>query len=377
MNEQSIRIDPGALISYLRSREWHPVATWRGTTVWERGPESDQLFIPDEPGSRSGRRLLTRALFELAASEDRQAELLLADLTQPRADTQRFRLLPSSPSGTLPITHGHKAVSAIYEVHRDAGRNAFEGPRIYHRDKAAEAVMKFLDRVHLGLTEPGSYVFTTKISGAGTIEPLEQQSLFDSPDPGPRAPSDHEVAMGLRSAVLKAHGVAKILAENGSISNPSEQGISSNLCKALADLSGDDRKHAFEISFSSGFGDADSAQHPPLHFSDFMARKLHSFGNRLEQLARTGRAVVKGKVIGLHIEDSTRRRRIHIKGTAYREDGKEEMSLWAFVSEDDYSRAIDAHRNERGVRIEGDIVAESGGYRMHLGASSLSFPDSE
>ncbi|GAA2170580.1 MULTISPECIES: hypothetical protein [Glycomyces] len=374
MHEPSFQVDPEAFVSYLRAREWHPVATWRGTTVWERGPESDQLFVPEEPHSRSGKRLLARALYELAASEDRRADLVLADLAQPRADIQRFRLLPPTPSGSIPIAYGHKAISAIYEVLRDAGRNAFEGPRMYHRDKAAEPVNAFLNRVELGLTEPGSYIFTTRFSGA---DPARQESLFESMEPSSRLPSDHEVAIGLQSAVFRAHEVAKTLAENGSINNPSEQGISSNLCKALSDLSGDERRHAFEISFNSGFGDADLMASPALHFSSLMARKLHGFGNRLERLARTGKAVVKGKVIGLHLEDGTRRRRIQIKGTAYREEGPEEMSLWAFVSEDDYSRAIDAHRHAKGVSIEGDIVAENGGYRMHVGSSRLSIPDSD
>lgn len=376
MNQQTSTVDPEALVSYLKARQWRPVATWRGTTVWGREPESDQVLIPDEPHSASGRRLLRRAVLELAEIEARSPEILLAELAQPQTDVQRFRLLPSSPSGTIPISHGRRAIDAIYSILRDAGRNAFEGPKLYHRDKPESSVNQFLDRVHLTLTEPGSYVFTTKIATSAQPDDFPKENHFDPDGQHPQRPSDHQVVLDLQTAVVNAHRVAAVLADSGRINNPSEQGISANLCKALADLSGEDRKHQFEISFSWGEGDEERPNGVPLHFTEGMASALHGFGSRLERLARTGPAVVEGTVAALRIEENSLRRRIQVKGTARRLDGsEEEMSLWVFVSDEDYGRAFNTQQTGRTVRIEGHIVAEHGGYRMHLGSSRFTVPD--
>jgi hypothetical protein len=332
-------------------------------------------MLPDEPHSPSGRRLLHQALVELAATEERSTDRLLADLARPRVDVQRFRLQPHTPSGTIPLSHGRKAVEAIYRVLRDAGRNAIEGPRLYHRNKPVNAVQDFLDRVQLNLTEPGSYIFSTSI-GEGTsvlkraIEYDDEiASLIPETDEVVEVLSDHQIAVNLQSMVTKAHDVAARLAEGANISNPSDQGISSNLCIAIAELGGENRDYPFEIGFNWGFGHGDPLSSSSVQFTEPMADCLHSFGKRLEQLARSGPAVVEGKVIGLHTEDRLLRRRIQVKGIANREGEQEDMTLWVFVSEHDYGRAIEAHRNGLRVQVEGQITAERGGYRMYLGSS--------
>ncbi|WP_112133732.1 hypothetical protein [Glycomyces dulcitolivorans] len=367
MDEQYQRVDPEVLVSYLKAQRWNAVATWRGTTVWERGPESDQVLLPQEPHSPSGQKLLSRAVGDIAVIEDRPVSTLLAELAQPRADTQRFRLLPATPSGTIPLSHGRKAIEAIYQVLRDGARTAFEGPSLFHRERPNEAVGALLDRVQLCLTEPGSYIFATKICEPPSTSEDSLANLLAELVPEPEGPSDHQVAVDLQAAVVKAHGVATTLAENGRIPNPAEQGVSGNLCKALSDLGGEDRSRPFDIAFTWGFGHTRQPASVPLHFTDRMAAELHTFGMRLERLSRTGPAVVRGRVISLHIEELTNRRRIQIKGVASREDEQEELTLWVFITEEDFELAVAAHRDNRNVQVEGEIVHENGGYRMHLG----------
>ncbi|MEU6250461.1 hypothetical protein [Glycomyces sp. NPDC047010] len=375
MDESNLQVEPNVLISYLTSRRWQPVATWRGTTVWEQGPESDQLMLPDEPYSSSGRRLLHQALAELAATEERSPDRLLADLARPRVDVQRFRLQPHTPSGTIPLSHGRKAVEAIYRVLRDAGRNAIEGPRLYHKNKPVNAVQDFLDRVQLNLTLPGSYIFSTSIGERNSARERIKEYADNTGSPIPvldevvEVPSDHEIAVNLQSMVTKAHDVAEKLAEGVIISNPSDLGVSSNLCLAIAELGGESRDYPFEISFDWGFGHDNAPSSSSVPFTELMADCLHSFGKRLEQLARSGPALVEGKVIGLHTEDQLFRRRIQVKGIADREGEREDMTLWVFVSEQDYGRAIDAHRNGLRVQVEGRVTAERGGYRMYSDSS--------
>ncbi len=135
MADRQSPVSPDIFAMYLESQHWVPVATWRGTTVWERDSGAAQLLLPIQPENESGQKLLAQAVEQLAVVEERSVDRLLVDLHQPQADMQRFRLLPKTPSGTIPISHARKAIEAIYGVLRDAGRSAFEGPSLYHRDQ--------------------------------------------------------------------------------------------------------------------------------------------------------------------------------------------------------------------------------------------------
>lgn len=366
MTNRQSAVSPDAFAMYLESRRWTPVATWRGTTVWEqRGLAAGQLLLPIEPENETGRSLIAQAVQQLAALEERSVDRLLADLCEPQADTQRFRLLPTTPSGTIPITHARKAIEAIYGVLRDASRSVYEGPSLYRQDKLEEPVKELLTRVQLCLTEPGSYVFATKILERENPSAEGPEGLFELRELNIPRLSGHQVSKGVQESIAKAHDVAQILVENGRIDNPTEQGISSNLCESLADLSGEDRSRGFEISFEWGFGQRPNLPTEPLHFTDRMAIELQRFGSRLRRLARIGQVIVEGKVDGLQIEDPGRKHRIHIKGIAQRGDSREAFKIWAFVSEEDYDRAFSAHRENRPVRIEGEIRDERGGLRLH------------
>jgi hypothetical protein len=250
-------------------------------------------------------------------------------------------------------------------VLRDASRSVHEGPSLYRQDQPDEPVKELLNRVQLHLTEPGSYIFTTRI--LALEPPIEDspEALFELGELDLPRLSGRQVSLSLRESVAKAHKVAKVLVETGMIDDPTEQGLSSNFCESLSELSGEYRRSGFEVGFEWGFGEQQNPPIETLHFTEEMADELQRFGTRLRRLARIGPAVVEGKVDGLKIEDPGRRHRIHVKGTARRGGDTEACRIWAFVSEDDYDRAFAAHRENRSIQIEGEIRDERGGLRLH------------
>ncbi|MDN3243420.1 hypothetical protein [Glycomyces tritici] len=372
MTDRQQSISPEHFSSYLRSRSWRPVDTWRGMVVWERDvPESDQVLVPAEGDERSVRRLLKRAIVDLAAVEERPLEDLLSELEAPDADTQRFRLFPPTPSGTIPFIDGRKAIDAIYHLLRDSGRNVDEGHKLLYQDRASEPVYRFLDRVQLGLTAPGSYIFTTSIAKAARTDG-DQSALFElEAATDTAALSDHEIVVRLHGAVNQAHAVAKKLLERREISDLAEVGLSANFCKALGDLGGSNHDRPFEIDFDWGFGRAQSPPGSALRFTDRMAAKIHDFGVRLEELAKTGSAVIEGKVIGLYTEEAGYRRRVQIKGRIQAGEEQYDGTLWAFVTESDYDRAIEAHRASEPVRAQGELHLENSSLRLYLGSDGF------
>lgn len=412
MDEQQLSISPDTFESYLKRRSWTPVATWRGMMVWERpGHEADQVLVPIERNGRAVRKLLQRAVVDLAAAEERALDELLAELESPNADTQTFRLFPSTPSGTIPFTEGRKAIEAIYQLLRDAGRNVYEGHKLLYQHRASEPVYRFIDRVQLGLTAPGSYVFTTSTPGSANASDSRQTSLSGLDDEADNAVlADHDIVRRLYEAVGRAHSVAETLIERRDIDDPAATGLSANFCKALAELGGPNHDRSFEIGFQWGFGHRTALPDSSVQFTKLMTAKIHEFGVRLEglaetehaaiegeviilsreevglrrrarikgleELAETGNAIVEGKVIGLFTEEVGHRCRAQIKGRVQTSQGQYDGTIWAFVTEEDYDRAIGAHRSEQQVRAEGELRLENNSLRLYLGSNRLETLDS-
>lgn len=407
MDEQQLSISPDTFESYLKRRSWTPVATWRGMMVWERtGHEADQVLVPIERNGYAVRKLLQRAVVDLAAAEERALDELLAELESPNVDTQTFRLFPSTPSGTIPFTEGRKAIEAIYQLLRDAGRNVHEGHKLLYQHRASEPVYRFIDRVQLGLTAPGSYVFTTRTPGSAGTSDSRQTPLSDLDDEADHAVlADHNIVRRLYEAVWRAHSVAETLIERRDIDDPAATGLSANFCKALAELGGSDHDRSFEIGFQWGFGHRTALPDSSVRFTELMTAKIHEFGVRLEGLAETGNdaiegniialsreevglrrraqikgpeelvetgnATVEGKVIGLFTEEAGHRRRAQIKGRIHTGQGKHDGVIWVFVTDRDYDRAISAHRADHWVTAQGDLRLENNSLRLYLGSNSL------
>jgi hypothetical protein len=373
MNNRQPSISTEIFSSYLKARRWTPVSIWRGMVVWERDePDADQVLVPAEGDYRTVERLLRRAMVDLAEAEDRPLDQLVTDLEAPEADTQRFRLFPSTPSGTIPFNDGRRAVDAIFHVLRDSGWNIEEGHKILYQDRAPESVYRFLDRVQLGLSEPGSYVFTTRTPGRSAVVESSESALFDFDDltDDPQL-SDHEVVVRLHEAVSMARSVAGALVENRSLGDPTEVGLSANFCKALAELGGPHHDREIEIGFEWGFGHRTALPATSVRFTDRMTAKIHELGARLEELAKTGAAAVEGRIIGLAREEAGQRYRVQVKGRVIAGQGEYDGTLWVFVTESDYDRAIEAHRGGDVVRAEGELQMERGGLRLYLRLNRL------
>jgi hypothetical protein len=364
MAEPAPVIDPSELSGYLASRGWHREGSWRGAGVWAL-ESSGRLLIPDRREFPDDSELLQEAVRKLAGYEERPERELLLDISEPMVDSQYFRTHPDTPSGTAPLLSGTKAVQGVHDLMRTAARMAEQGPHMFFEGRRSAFVESFLHRVILGSARPGSYVLTARVPVAPSNQP--QLSLWDDDRAGGRQPElSGRVALSLlfhavtAARVATGHVIGQRVAagrERLDIFDDSvEQGVSANLCRALADLGGHFRDKPFEIGFSWARGLPSRESEDPIAFTGVMAGVLSRAADELERLAKSGYAHILGEVETLNMR-AGEEPRIKVVGE-FRSDNRDsyQRALWVIVSRNQYDQAIEAQRAGWWVDAEGRMI---------------------
>jgi hypothetical protein len=368
-------VDPSELSGYLASRGWHREGSWRGAGVWELDP-AGRLLVPDRREYPDDGELLQEAVRKLAGYEERPERELLLDITEPMVDSQYFRTYPETPPGTAPLLSGVRAVQAVHNLMRTAALTAEEGPRMFFKRRRSAAVESFMHRIVLGSAQTGSYVLTTRVPVATSDHP--QLALWESATPpAPRPEVAGRTALArLFQAVTAAHAAAVLVIDQrvtrgqerlDVFDESVEEGVSGNLCKALADLGGHSRDKPFEIGFSWARGLPSREPEGPVAFTGAMAGVLARAGDELERLADSGSARITGIVETLDMRAGSEPR---IKVVGDFRIGKREAyhrGLWVIVSRSQYDQAYEAQQAGWLVDAEGRMVTANRRREMRPG----------
>lgn len=368
MPEPEAAIDPSKLSGYLLSRGWRREGSWRGACVWEL-ESSGRLLIPGHREYQDDGELLAEAVRKLAGFEERPERELLLDIAEPMVDSQYFRMHPETPSGTIPLPSGVKALNGVHLLMSTAARTVEEGPRSLFEGRRSNPVENFLHRIILGTALPGSYVLTARVPV--TIPDQPQLSLWEegkshgAADTRPVGIPGRAVLSRLHQAVGAARAAAEQVVEGrvaegqerlDVFDDSVEQGVSANLCKALADLGGSSKDRPFEIGFAWARGLPARETDEPITFTGPMADILSRAADELERLAKSGHARIVGEVETLNMR-AGEEPRIKVVGQFWT-DGREPFrrALWVIVSRGQYDQAIDAQRAGWQIDAEGRMV---------------------
>ena len=129
MTEPALAVDPSDLNGYLESAGWRR-GTSRGALVWALEP-GRRLIVPERREYEDDDELLVEAVRSLASVEDRPELDVVPDISEPLVDAQFYRMQPDTPSGTIPLPAGLKAVQSVHDL--------YEGGRDHNRTRTATA----------------------------------------------------------------------------------------------------------------------------------------------------------------------------------------------------------------------------------------------
>lgn len=327
--------------TYLEHNGWRRRDAWRGAVVWSHENTHDVL-VPARDGMGDGELRVREIVDVLAEIERREPDEIARDIGSPFADQHWYRTFTGGlESGFTTLRNGLNALRGMVTVFSSAARAVVDGPHFAFPEAASSTVDKLVDRVELGTTRAGSYVFPVRVP------------LGEDPDLARR------VSLQLLDATTAARD-ATTAARSGDLAvfdDAVTAGVSADLCEGMSRLAA---HGGFELGFRWARGLP--ADQPPavVAFEQDAGEVLVAAAERLRRHDRARAVTVTGAVESLHDDPSrSDRRRIKVRGEVAGAQGNRRV-LWVRLRDDDaYHAAIAAHQTRLRVRAAGELSLSS------------------
>jgi hypothetical protein len=227
-------LSPSAVAGWLRMRRFeHSGSYGKYGAIFarENNGRTEELVLPTSPQARDFGRRMAELVNDLAEAEDRSSNEVLTDLTLAPFDVVKIRSPDADDYGAIRLTAG-------LELHEEAhnlilaSANATASPlrRRTWRGRRFEEVGAYLNSVRLGQSQRGSFVLTILSPWDFTFEADPNLDLGDT--------FGRRVIRSLASALKATESAIREGVALGAepFRNAYTAGVSSNFCKALANL---------------------------------------------------------------------------------------------------------------------------------------------
>ncbi|HNH49764.1 MAG TPA: hypothetical protein PKY30_22160, partial [Myxococcota bacterium] len=240
---------PDEVAAWLRQAGWEFRESTEMWAIFEADRLGDRVTIevPQRSSAPDYPRVLGVLLRDLAVLEQRSEGSLLKDIHTATVDVVRLALEgQATRDGRIPVEAGRRVYGAARDLLLAAACSVVD-PRAAYATRRSERALAVVDQARFGQTERGSFVITLETS----VPPRLDAGLFDDGDPD--APLDRKTTIRLARAIAAAEVATRGSAASGTLAPYQErmrEGVSANLCDALAELLEAARADALRASFS-------------------------------------------------------------------------------------------------------------------------------
>jgi hypothetical protein len=252
-NDDSDAPKPAAVSAYLRSTEWELVGGNDFWATFRKQFESDEVILevplkgqaPDYP------RRFRELVDDLRKVERRTTDALVRDIRSSTNDVLRLRLFGNLPHGRISVEEGARAFQKTRDLLLAAACAAVEKRPVYSRKKFLDAT-GYVNRAQFAPAESGSFVMVVETTVPPELEPDQQRMHVDEDPAADAEPFNRSVGLTLARATGAARRIidqVSVTNSVGSIVDAVAEGVSSNLCEALAGLVDPDLSRSLEIRF--------------------------------------------------------------------------------------------------------------------------------
>ncbi|GAA2133318.1 hypothetical protein GCM10009760_09360 [Kitasatospora kazusensis] len=257
LTEQQIRdIAPRDAARYLRTHGWQETGSVRFSARWTLSDREATVLLPVLSDLADYPNRMGELLERLAVVENRTVLDIHGDMVLTDTDSQEIISRPATPSGTVPLIAGARAVSSIRDLLLSAATaEVLDEPRLVLPRNKPKRAKDFLGQALLGPSKAGSYVFSVRIPLGDdpqadlTASARAAARLGAAPLP---PPFGRRVAQRLYRAVHAARDAAAQSMEAddlGAFELQAEHGVSADLCQALTGI-GESSEDGFAVRFS-------------------------------------------------------------------------------------------------------------------------------
>ena len=355
------RLSPTVLRAYLEAHGWTRGETWRNRIlVWSKahGEQISELLSPLREQSDAYAVRISEALTLLAELEERSQLDVYHDLLGAGADVIRLRSLNGAGQSGWTLGDSVEFLTRARDLVMSAARAAERPGQSVYRGRASGDVTDYVRSVRPlpGYeTGPELTLHSQVPAGYGTQEDLGD--TFGAPFP---RRATIALNAGLREAGTKAEAV--LAGENLSyvFGETASQGVSANLCDAVAALAR--RGHGIEVSLSWATVRPAEAGDSQFAFSESTAEVFTEGAALLRQNSPFPDAHVTGAIVRLD-----RQSREEFDGMAvvlYQLDDRP-VALHVQFEMQDRDEVLRAFRDGLEVSLDGDIQREGRQYVLH------------
>ncbi|QIK06150.1 hypothetical protein G7Z12_09050 [Streptomyces sp. ID38640] len=364
------RLRPGDVAHYLRGRGWQEGGRVRYSRRWEleQGGRRRRVLLPMDTGLADYTDRMADLIEDLSAVEGRPPAAIHQDLTLTGLDVQYVRMLPATPSGTIPVPAGVLAVTGARDLLMAAACDALsEEPRLVQPRRKPDRAKALVDSARFGPSIPGSYILTLQVPLPEIVAP--QGLLFEedpawqlAPEPFARKVSRRmcEAVSAARTAALRAAAVD----DSAPFVEGARRGISADLCEALAGIGGYDGRtatstHAFSLGFAWSPRWPVPEVTPTTEFTPALVGVLREAAQDLRRQEPELGVTVVGRTTKLKRAADFGPGEVTVEARLLKENGDlggQQRQIHLHLREEDYDRATDAHRERRDLKIQGDLV---------------------
>lgn len=356
-------ISPGTLTAYLRSRGWAAGRVERDLGFFHKLIDGDdvEFDVPLRQDVRDYARRVRDALENLTIVENRSQYDIYQDLIRTNQDIVRISIdVPES--GRVGLDEASVLFWATRELVLAAACSAHTHRPYFPRRKPQRAI-DYVRQVNLAAPEAGSFVVVLESPLPAPFG--EQQTLGTSGVPTEDEPFERTALLTLATAAMTVRKSIEISTARGSVERFSEDvraGVNANYCDALAMIleEGPGRDMAIAFSWSTS-RPVDRAIPPRLTFSKNEAPVLRAAARFLKERAPVAGFELTGQITKLETSGIALGGNVTVAGLV--DDSVRQVQF--FAGPDDYQRAIEAHRHERIVSVEGELVKEGRSFRLN------------
>lgn len=351
---------PNEIRSYLRVNGWAPVDGGELAELWNLPGLADEVvLVPLKQGAPDFAKRIHILLADLARVEGQDARAVHDAIATVYHDVTDLRAAhPSMSDGSIPLEAGYelfisakrlRVASAAATLRRQGHFRNFP-PRA--RDQARE--------VRLGQTRKGSYVVPI-ISQA--------RSPLDVYRPG-----QNDIDVGVEEVLFdrrvtatmsRALGVLEDMASAERVPTPSEitdgvsEGVSYELCQALAKVVSTESVNTLDVSFNWSRVAAPPPGTPPrVSFDHDAMEVIDRVAAQLKTRTHTRQHLIYGVVTDLSRQPDDEDGRVGVRTLLQRRS----RIVWLHLPTDSYHMAVRCHDEGIPVRVQGVLTSPPGGH---------------
>ena len=364
-------IGTAELGAYLRSSGWQEMRLIADrAAIWQKRNEAGEEFetlVPQKRSLDDYALRMAQVLEALAVVESRSELEIYADILRTQTDTVRLQFRSSLfEDGSVPLDQAVRMVEGAREIAL-AAACATVSPRAAYSKRKPQQAMEYLGKVRMGQTERGSFVLAlhTSVPPRLRVSERSQTALnLELPVSEAEEPFERRVTLTLAhslkaalNAALRANATGDLTPFHESIA----QGVSANLCDALANIGIETPTQSLCIGFQ--WSPNRALLTPAPSATEFMPDQF-SILREAARLFRENEPLEDYEVVGYVVRLDRGEGEIagQVTISSYIEDRPRKIRL--ILNDADYQIAVKAHSQECPVQCTGELVKEGHSYTM-------------